>query len=388
MTEQEKLMLINRLFSEYHLYTIETSDRWSSSTRKIANQLGLTKSSIFSFYIRTPDYQVMYEANLEYEKTLHHFRFAEHLNSETIINWMKKHEVECEETRKAREDLDLDPVYFWSDEYDKKMEEYSEKIDAHKVKLYNNSDAPKKQIDEIRSDLRKIQKLYNELYARKHSFDHWTAEDVAAKIYSRCLYDNTFYDINKKQIKGLPHAFLDNIATIVKNEAILGTQIRELAHTSPWLGYYKTAQPNPFHHLPLSSDMLQLMALTRYYEWIREMPLATKEGEIGRPSDKVIDDDDMLDGWYILYEKQKPKEDRLLVESSKFNTEQFFIAKSQEEANEIWKRNNKMAQGILKNRAEQIAAKGDGRGVKNQDLKDVRFDINVGFNKAVMAMKR
>jgi len=385
LSEQQREDIIHKLLSTWRYYEIETSGQWSSPIRALCQEVGFVKRQKFSFYIKSPDSEIITMANKIYEDTLNHFRFSDFYTLDNIAeDFLKRHEVICEETIASWTDDDLDPVYFWTDDLESKMKEHSTLIEATKIKLYKNSDSPGKQIDEIRAELRKVQKLYNELYSRKHQFDYLTAEDIASKLYTRYLYDNTFYTTDKKQVKGLPPYFLDAVASIVRSESITGTQFREIARTSPWLQIYKTAQPNPFAGSFLSTDILQLMSLTRWYEWVRGLSYGktdakTGETEIGRPSDKVIDDDDMLDGWYILFERQQPKHRDLQVESSKFSVENFVIAKSHEEADEVWNRNNNIAKGIMMNRAKQIF--GSKNGVKNQELADVNLDIQIEANK-------
>jgi len=373
LSEQKKMELIHALLSEYRYYKVETSNRWSRSLRGICSQYGLVKQNTFEFYIKNPSSQVLQEANRIYNETIEHFRFNDYLTSETVVDWMKKQEVLCEETRLAEEDEDLDPVYFWSDNEDQKMKVLSEAIENIKVKLFKNSDASSKVVDEIRADLRKSQKMYNEMYVNKHQFDYLTTENVAFKLYSRYLYDHTFYAVNGQQITGLPPFLLDNIASVVRDNSITGTQLRELAHTSPWLQYHKTGQNNLFANITLSDDILHLTSLTRWYEWVRERPTEEK------PSDKVIDDDDMLDGWYILWERNRPKKTDLLIESSKRNVETFIMANSPMEADEIYMRNNKMARVLMKNRANQVL--GSNKPIQDHELGDVKFDLGIEANK-------
>ena len=372
LTDQQKEDIIHKLFSTWRYYEVSTSGRWGKSIRKICEDIGFKKQETFSFYIKSPDSEIITMANKIYDDTINHFRFSDFYTLDNIVDsFLRRHIVLCEETRLAEENDDLDPVYFWTDVLEKKMKEHSDMIEARKIKLYKNSDAPGTQIEEIRTELRKYQKLYNELYIRKHQFDHLTREDIASKMYTRYLYDNTLYTANKEQVKGLPLFFLDAVVNIVKSDSITGTQLREVAHTSPWLQIYKTAQPNPFARSFLSNDILQLMSLTRWYEWVRE------PGE-NKPEDKVIDDDDMLDGWYILYEREKPKKKSLLIESSKFNAENFVMCKSQLEANEVWNKNDRTAKTILEYRGKQIF--GSATGVQNQDLGDNRLDLQIEAN--------
>jgi len=368
LTEQQKADIIHKLLSPWRYYEMKTSGYWNTSIRKLCTALGYKKPERFSFYIKSPDSELIMMANKIYDDTINHFRFSDFYTEENIVDdFLKKHVVLCEESRLAEEDDDADPVYFWTDDMEKQMKSHSEMIENIKIKLYNNSDATGQQIEEIRTELRRYQKLYNELYARKHQFDYLTAEDTASKLYTRYLYDNTFYTTDKQQVKGLPVPFLDAVANIVRSESISGTQMREVAHTSPWLQIYKTAQPNPFAGLFLSQDMLQLMSLTRWYEWVREHP--------DRPDDKVIDDNDMLDGWYILWERNRPKKTNTLVESSKFNVENFIMAKTPAEANEVYRRNDKVAQVLMRNRAKQIS--GSDNVIQNQDLVDNKLVVQM-----------
>jgi hypothetical protein len=372
LTEQCKSEIIYRLLSEFHFYEIETSGRWTRSLRKAHGLYGLTKPTRLSFYLKNPSHQVLYESQLVYNRTIHQLRFTDYWNKDTIIDFMKRHEVLGEQTREADLDDDLDPEYFWYDNEDAKMDVLSKAIENIKIKLYRNCDAPAKQIEELRKDLHKSQRLYNEVYARKHQFDYLTAEEIASRLYSRHLYGNIFYTKDMQQVKGLPPVFLDNIANLVRQESISGTKIREISHTSPWTQINKTSQPGPFHGITLTSDILQLTSLTRWYEWVRDHP--------DKPDDKVIDDDDMLDGWYILWERERPKKTDKQIEASKFNVETFVMASTPEEADDIWSRNDPMARGVLKQRAGQLV-KDDGIGIKNQDLGDVKKDIVVQFNK-------
>jgi hypothetical protein len=115
--------------------------------------------------------------------------------------------------------------------------------------------------------------------------------------------------------------------------------------------------------------------LTRWYEWVREL------GKDDRPSDKVMDDDDMLDGWYLLFEREnKNKNKNLLIESNTRNMESFVMCNTPEEANETWRKNNKVAKSILQHRAKQIF--GSDKGVKDQNLGDVQMDLQIAANSA------
>lgn len=82
-------------------------------------------------------------ANRVYDDTMNHFRFSDFYTLENIADeFLKKHIVICEVSKRAEENDDIDPVYFWTDELDQRMKSHSDAIDNTKIKLYKNSDVP------------------------------------------------------------------------------------------------------------------------------------------------------------------------------------------------------------------------------------------------------
>ena len=380
LSTNEKQAVIHRLLSDYRYYKVHTLGHWAGLTdgaRKYILSTGLVTQYAFEFYIRRPSSQIIYEANLVYDNAMKYTRFNDTWNDMTITEMLKKHEVHCPETYAAWEDDDKDPVYYWSDEMEENMEKVGKSIEEIKVKLYKNADAIKSKVEEIRRDLRRTQAMYDDLFHRKHAFDSRTAEHIATQAYSRYLYDNTVYTKDKVQVKGLPFAILDSIAYTVARESVPLSHIREISHTSPWLSYYNTAKNRVFTVEQFTSEALSLISFSRWYEWIRGLGDET-------PSDEVINDDDMIDGWYILKEREKPVKRDKLVEASDRNVESFVMAKSQSEAQEIYRKNNKAAAGIMFNRSKQMAQ----GAIPDHKLHDVAFDLavranNMGINRVM-----
>lgn len=378
MTTHEKQEIINRLFSEYQYYKVDINVRKLSFASKIKN---LVSQDTLEFFIKSPSSQILYEANNIYNDTIKYYRFSDFYNEETIVDMMKQHIVLCEESKKAEEEL-RDPIYYWSDDFDDEFKSIAETIDNTKIRLFENAKAPKSKIEQIRKTLETEQKKYNFLYTRKQQFDYMTAEYMASKFYARYLYSHTVYDKNKKQIKGLSYNALDNIAFIVDNNRIPSLHIRELSHTSPWLNYYHTMKPNPFNNKTLSGDILSLMQLSRWYESIYSHP--------EHPDDDIINDNDMIDGWWLKIEREKPKQKDNAQDNSITNSEVFIMARSNKEADDIYCKNDKMARSIIYNRTKQLAeTKGT---VKNHELFDVKFDLGLQANRqasqAIMNNKR
>ncbi len=190
LTENEKQGLIHRLLSEYTYYRIDLADGWGHISHSFAaniRKIGTRKPSVFEFYVKTPSPQVAYGADILYERTMRHLRFKDFLHQDNVLNVLRKHIIDCEESRKALVDDDLDPVYYWTDEMDEKIEILGKNIEDIKIKLYKNADATKQRIERIRKDLKISQDKYNYLYERKHLFNDRTAEFIASKIYFRYM---------------------------------------------------------------------------------------------------------------------------------------------------------------------------------------------------------
>lgn len=98
-----------------------------------------------------------------------------------------------------------------------------------------------------------------------------------------------------------------------------------------------------------------------------------------RPNDKIIEDDDCLDGWFIVqrrtYEKdRKQKEVDALTSNPKIANSQevFVMASNQESANEIYDLNDVVSRSTIHNRNVQIDEAGS---LDFRKLHDVQQDM-------------
>ena len=101
-----------------------------------------------------------------------------------------------------------------------------------------------------------------------------------------------------------------------------------------------------------------------------------------RPSEEVINDDLMLDGWFALkkreaeQERNKKAADDLLDKKSKGKGsnagELFVVAGSKDEANKISGLNDMGTKMKLKQRQQQLGKDGS---IEEQNFKDVKMDL-------------
>ena len=105
------------------------------------------------------------------------------------------------------------------------------------------------------------------------------------------------------------------------------------------------------------------------YERIAEHPEA--------PPDRVLNDDDALDGWLIIQQRERDKKQKKSVQlndNQKDAQEIYIPANSLEEVQEINSMNEGMAKAIRQSRTKAIREKGE---VAEQNLPDVRKSLKM-----------
>src|SRR5690606_30951918 len=139
------------------------------------------------------------------------------------------------------------------------------------------------------------------------------------------------------------------------------TECRELARNEPWRSLWFLNDSKAYHIFndngrELTIDQKNILIWSKMYDNIQESPDC--------PSDDVVDDDDMLDGWFIL-QKRKREKDRAEAElesstkSQKIkNASEVFVMTSQKDADRVERMNDTTASMIKKQRLETIKKQG------------------------------
>jgi hypothetical protein len=210
----------------------------------------------------------------------------------------------------------------WTPFDDREAKKIEKQIEDHKVKafefFYKTRD-----LANIKMVLRILEKDLLKCKSKKHTLDHISCEGVASFARSIWIISKTVYNIDKTPYDWSRHSI------------------------SSLMDYYKG---------------------DNVYE--------SSEA----PDEKVIEDDDCLDGWFINqrreYDKQKKKrqaEDLIKNPKIANSQEVFLMAKDQEEANKIFDINDPLVRGIIRDRQNTI--QNSERQIKFQELNDVRQDI-------------
>jgi hypothetical protein len=163
------------------------------------------------------------------------------------------------------------------------------------------------------------------------------------------------------------------------------SELREIARNEPWrLSWTLREQQVIFANeagRQLTNDQKGLLIWSRMYDNIQE--------SMDCPTEDVINDDDMLDGWFLVQKKKQESEKAKSELESRTKNEKIanadevmVVADSQKEADKIHSMNSYGSEMIRKQRIAQVRAKG---GVKSDlEFRDVQLDVRQQVKEATI----
>lgn len=194
----------------------------------------------------------------------------------------------------------------WTPYDDKIIEQYNKDIEKLKVDIYK-SYGKKKATETIRRSIRILEIKTSSHLQKKHSYYSNTCEGIASSekldwvIKNTTYYQNKIYDFSEINLEYVISEFQDNILS--------EKQCRELARTDPWRSYWTTKNYCKLFSndgdYELSHNQKNLLIWSQMYDNIQE--------SVDCPVDDIINDDDMLDGWFII-QREKREKDKLQSE--------------------------------------------------------------------------
>ena len=265
----------------------------------------------------------------------------------------------------------------WSPFDDQEAEKKEKQIEDLKVEAFKNFYNSKK-LRGIKMNIRRLEHQAARLRAKKTCLDHTTCEGVGNFSRSSWLISqSTFF------ADGTPYDWssynISNVMDEYNSASVTVEQFRHIARNDPWRSMWNTGkkQASLFNRpsVELTKDQLSLSSYSTLYDNVYESHKC--------PNEKVIDDDDCLDGWLIEQRRESEKDRKQnevdgMIKNKKISNSQeiFVMADSQESAHEIYGLNDPIARNVVNSREKQIRS-ADGNMVKNTDLHDVRQDITI-----------
>ena len=289
-------------------------------------------------------YKIAYEKALEEDL----------MTDDEMLDWMRYREL-------------------WTDEDDEKIKGLEKDLERLKVEIFNarNNESLR---ETIRKYIRAGESQLIKQFAKKNDNQNNTCEGVAGLekslvILKRCTFiGNEPFDFQPIGLTQAWHLYYSMLLT--------EKQGRELARTEPWRSLWLLKETLPTglfanKDRELSIDQKNILIWSRMYDNIQE--------SMDCPSEDVIDDDDMLDGWFIVQRRKQDKEkaeaeiENSLTNSKIANADEIFVmAGSQNDAERINNMNDINSQMIKKQRMAVLDAKGEA---KDLDFRDQQLKV-------------
>lgn len=263
----------------------------------------------------------------------------------------------------------------WSPLDDRKVKDIEKEIENLKVEAFK-SFIHKQKLVVFKRQIRRKEREIIKLKTKKHQFDHLTCDGVA-NFARKCWLTQKMTKTQDGQPYNFKEVSISSVLDMVTQNEILPETFRKLARSYPFRGMWnlskKTGDLFGGSAIDVDKNKLALISYAQMYDNVYENPES--------PKDEVIEDDDCLDGWFILQRRKIEKDKKqaeadALISNEKIanSSEIFLMAKNQEDVNNIYDLNDPVSRAKIKQRESQIESEGS---VKFADLHDVRQEMYI-----------
>ena len=263
MDHKEKSKLVHRLLAGY--YKVRLGD--------------------VAYYVMSPNAELLYEVADFYDELYEDNKYKDWLT----IEQARQHSI--------REG-------FWDKDGEKKLEDCEKTIEDKKIKLYETYLTDPNGHKEAADVLVAVRRFQDKLLTTKHSFDHLTLEGYA-DYHSQCfMFVHLICDADKKPIwtsyRAANQGLLQQIMNKYRESAVNSTSLREISRTEPWRHYWGAQKEGTFIGGVQNDDHRTLILFSKMYDSVYGHPEC--------PSDDIVNNDDMLDGWMALNKRKAEKD--------------------------------------------------------------------------------
>jgi hypothetical protein len=278
---------------------------------------------------------------------------------------------------------DLKEILFyrelWSPDDDKRIKELDKKIEDLKVEAYK-SHFDRKKLQGIKGHIRFFEKERAEITAKNQSLDHISCEGLADFARSAWIIEmSTIYGDGSNY--DWDYYSVSDVMGIVSQHTINPLEFRMIARNDPWRSMWMIGKTSGNLLGKCSTEFTVNQTQLCSYSFMYDNVYESHE----RPNDKIVEDDDCLDGWFIVqrrkHEKEKKQQevDALTSNPKIANSQEVFVmASSQESANEIYDLNDPIAMSTIKQRNAQIDQVRDTTGgLDFRQLHDIKQDMAI-----------
>lgn len=336
---------------------------------RIMSGIQLIKLSGRTFVLGRPTARNKYFAQEVFQETYESALRQDVFTDETILEFLKNKGL-------------------WNNTLQIQLDGMHELIEDKLVELYDNMLSDNSR--ELRLQLKDLRDRENNLYSIRHSYDHLTCEYLATIAKYKFITGASLEYLNGASYWKVPYLswnkpdrFLEAVVTYCNHQSILPSSYRELAKTDPWnklWGMRRTIGKNIFGCSlnNMSDSQIYLLFWSSMYDCVY------KHSE--RPIDEIIQDDDLLDGWFIKQKRIREKEENKQYIEGKLKNpkianahEIFIVANSEDGAKKVIDMNDNYNERLRNQRMRQLK---EQHYVKEIDMVDMRQELIMKENAA------
>lgn len=299
------------------------------------------------------------EASMVYNETYEKAYIDGMMNEDEMNNWMLENGL-------------------WTPENDKVIDGLKNDLEKLKIEIFNNR-KDSVLVSQIRKYIRAGENQLTSEHSKKNQYYQNTCEGLAASEKASWTIKNTTFYRNKNKLYDFDSLSLTYILDEWYSSILSENKIRELARNEPWKSLWavrENSKANLFKNIDnieLTYNQKNLIIWSQMYDNIQE--------SMDCPSKEVIEDDDMLDGWFILQNKKRDREkseqdfsEGTRNEKIKNAAEVFVVAKDKKDISKIDSMNHPASAMIKKQRHKTIVEKGS---VNHHDFADEKMRVRM-----------
>lgn len=281
----------------------------------------------------------------------------------------------------------------WDVAREKALDDFHRNVEKIKIGIYEKRHEPEVVAAGKRA-LAVTREQIGALLERRHSVDAMTCSGVARLARFKARLGMGLYRDEEPVFPGDAWAadecgLLDQLVSAWNDARLEDADFRELARNAPWRAIWQsrgtTSSLFGVAGVDYTDEQHNLVAASQLYEQIRQHPNC--------PSDYVLEDDDMLDGWLLLEHKKSAKDDiekdiESTIRSDKIKQAQEVfkvVGKNKELADKVESLNSDGARKTIDRRFRAMEQSGR---VEVADLPDKKEEIRMQLNQMEMQRRR
>lgn len=257
----------------------------------------------------------------------------------------------------------------WSPADDKQAKKIEDEIEDDKIEAYKNYLDPNRLIH-IKRSIRAKERDIATLRQKKVALEHTTCEGIAKFAQAVWITSQTTKTINDEPYDWARYSISYVMEQYNKNRIDM-TSFRKIARSEPWRSMWISSKKHSnLFNAPScfwTKDQLTLSSFSSMYDNVYE----SQES----PDERVINDDDCLDGWFIdqrrkfnKMKKEKELDDSIGNDKIRNSQELFVMANNKEKVSDIVNLNNEHGKSIIASRNQQIKEAGQISSTKFHDI--------------------